>query len=90
MTKEVEENTKYAIENGNKQTARHFSLVLNKGVNESTVRSIIKPSYVKRQCLDESFSVCARTVRPKSPRGRPLKLVFYDEQVKDYLQNRQP
>lgn len=72
---------KYAIENGNTKAARHFSDILKKDINESTVRSI-KSSYNKKKHLQGQFM---GTCLPKSPRGRPLKIGKYDEQVKDYI-----
>lgn len=63
---------RYAIDNGNKKAARHFSKVLNKDINESSVRSI-------KTSLEGSFMV--ESLR-RSPRGRPVKSGKYDEQVK--------
>ena len=56
---------RYTIDNGPAKAARHFSTVLGKNVNESTVRSMKKLflNSPKKSSDDRSF--------PHSPRGRP-------------------
>lgn len=68
---------KYAIENGNTAAAKYFSIKLDKDINESSIRSI-KASYHKKRKLGLEDL-------PRSPRGRPLMLGKYDEEVCSYI-----
>ena len=71
---------RYAIENGNSRAAKHFSSVLERSVNESTVRGI-KTAYNRRRTLDKEFDQSTSVSLPRSPQGRPTKLGKYDEFV---------
>ena len=75
---------RYAIENGNSRAARHFSSVLDKNINESTVRGF-KVAYNRRRNLDKDFEQSQLVSLPRSSRGRPTKLGKYDEFVQSYV-----
>ena len=75
---------RYAIENGNSRAARHFSSVLDKNINESTVRGF-KVAFNRRRNLDKDFEQSQLVSLPRSPRGRPTKLGKYDEFVQSYV-----
>ena len=75
---------RYAIENGNSRAARHFSSVLDRNINESTVRGF-KTSYNRRRNLNKEFEPSQTSSLPRSPRGRPTKLGKYDEFVQSYI-----
>ncbi|VDI04793.1 Hypothetical predicted protein [Mytilus galloprovincialis] len=72
---------RYACEHGNTSAAKHFSKLLDKTINESTVRSM------KKQYIDELNKTPEKKIveLSRSPKGRPKLLGKYDEEVVDYV-----
>lgn len=71
---------KHACEHGNASAVRHFSKVLERSINESTVR------YIKKQYLETVKNTETNVVTlPAGKRGRPTLLGKYASDVLDYI-----
>lgn len=73
---------RYAIDNGPAKAARHFTTVLKRRVNESTVRSI-RDSYKKQYKLGQ-VDDATTTLTPKK-RGKPLLMGDFDDDVQRHI-----
>lgn len=73
---------RYCIDNGPAKTSRHFSDILGRPVNESTVRNM------KKSYLSSPHKEQLKTEMPRSPRGRPTLLSQpIDELVQEYVRS---
>ena len=75
---------KYAVENGVMKASKHFSKVLGKPVNESSIRTM-KKSYILKKVTTESDEF--QDGLPCNKRGRPTLLGTFEEDVIDYIKN---
>ena len=68
------------------KAARTYSVMLDKTINESTVRGMTT-AYIKRRRLDNSYENDDAGVSTllRSPRGKPLKIGKYDIVLQDYV-----
>lgn len=73
---------KYAVENGVMKASKHFSKVLGKPVNESSIRTM-KKSYILKKVTTESDEFQDGLQCDK--RGRPILLGTFEKDVIDYI-----
>lgn len=76
---------KYAVENGVMKASKHFSKVLGKPVNETSIRTI-KKSFILKKVTKNRMDEFQDGL-PCDKRGRPTLLGTFVEDVIDYIKS---